>query len=110
MTTYRITSPTFSATLTVDDDGLITAAEDALDFSVGIDWQKFMLGAKRFGWAVQPVIGTSGHIAEVVLDNVTYDLHWIGNRLVRITRHEEGMEPEDILPRELPDEVRELIE
>jgi hypothetical protein len=107
VTTYRINAPHFCAAAIVEEDTVVQSAP-ILRWAVGRPWSRLRDYARQKGWVVEPL--PSDHVAWIDAEEASYELKWIGNRCVRITRHVDGYEPEDVALGDLPEEIVNLIE
>ncbi len=110
MTTYRIVSSYFCAAVIVSGELVIQSAP-ILGWTVGRDWAWVRDYFVRKGWQVQPLPDEeSHHVQWIDTEEASYELKWIGRACMRITKHVDGYEPEDVTTGELPVEVLEMIE
>ena len=110
MTTYRITSTYFCAAAIVSGDLVIESAP-ILSWSVGREWSRLRDYANMKGWTIEPLPEQDkAHVSWVDTEEASYEMHWVGKRCLRITKHVEGEQPEDITAEEMPEEVSGLIE
>ncbi len=110
MTTYRITSHHFCAAVIVSGD-LVLQSAPILAWSVGKDWEWVRTYFNRKGWTIEPLADREhSHVTWVDTEEASYELKWVGETCLRITKHVEGYEPEDVTSGELPEEVLEEIE
>lgn len=87
MTTYQILAPHFVAGLVVDHCG-VTSSAPILNWAVGKDWETVLAYFERKGWEVVPVIPGEDQPCrptQIQYGGDTYDFHWEGNTLTRIT-------------------------
>ena len=107
MTTYRITSSYFCCAIVVDEH-TVTQAAPILRWTVGREWSSVRDYFQQKGWSIEPL--PESHVEWLDVDDASYQFHWEGNRCIRITKHEEGQEPEDVAFGDLPDEIGGLVE
>ncbi len=79
-----------------------------LRWAVGKPWEVLRSYCKDKGWVIEPLPETT-HTEWIDQGDVLFELHWVGNRCLRITRYEEGLE-EDVAFSDLPEEVARLVE
>lgn len=108
MTTYKVISPLFVAVVHVSS-GIVVQTAPVLEWTLNRDWPSVLENFKHRGWTVAPVLDDGPRTTHLTYDGVLYEFHWSDKRCIRITRHQEGCESEDITADELPDELLSLI-
>lgn len=106
MTTYKINTPHFVAALVVSS-GTIVQAAPVLHWTVGGSFDAVRSYCRSRGWVIEPLCEDT-QPTWLECDGRAYELHWLNDRIVRITLHENG-EERDITFDELPDQLRRVL-
>lgn len=106
MTTYRITSSTFSALVSTDQGYVVSASPPFANF-IDLDFRLIRDLADKNGWMIVPVIERE-HPSVLETDGRTFELRWRGDVLVRVSEHM-PCEVKDIKFEQLPEILKRLI-
>lgn len=105
MTSYRILMPTGESIVVTVAYDHVTLSTSLEKWMVGLPFPKFRRMVESADCTIVPLLS---HPDEIVIDGRSYELHWRGDTLVRVTLHTED-ESRDLTWSETPALLRDLI-